>query len=130
MAQPLSLIVPHRWSESTRQSGAIFNLNQRIREPDCLDLLRSENQTLSKPVSGKSPTEPQMPTASPLQFFELWAKRRDTSPYALSQLFNTSLLSLLKLNFETLMEGTLADATLFRLVTLKTPGTSHLQDRP
>ncbi|CAB1435205.1 unnamed protein product [Pleuronectes platessa] len=59
----VSLIVPHRWIESTRQSGAFLNLNQRIRRPDCLGLLR-ENQTLSKPVSGKSPTDPQMPTAA------------------------------------------------------------------
>ncbi|CAB1441406.1 unnamed protein product, partial [Pleuronectes platessa] len=44
------------WSKSTRQSGAIFNLNQRIQEPDCLDLLRSENQTLFKPVSGFLPS--------------------------------------------------------------------------
>ncbi|CAB1421537.1 unnamed protein product [Pleuronectes platessa] len=28
------------WIESTRQSGAILNLNQRIRKPDCLELLR------------------------------------------------------------------------------------------
>ena len=96
----VSLIVPHRWSESTRQSGAFFNLNQRIRKRDGLEQRRSGRQTLCKPVSGvrdkwrgliavslswtrKSPTEPLTPTASPVKLFELSLWSPTPSPLSL-----------------------------------------------